>query len=61
MADSYPKQASLFEKWAKAMLAGATVGKPNYGQKMANKGKRLKRPRRRRRRTRIQRMRKKGE
>jgi len=27
---SYPKQSKLFQAWAKAMVAGATVDKPNY-------------------------------
>lgn len=27
---SYPRRKDLFEKWAKAMVNGATVDKPNY-------------------------------
>lgn len=30
----YPKQVKLFVPWAKAMVQGATVDKPNYGKKM---------------------------
>lgn len=27
---SHPKRKDLFDAWAKAMVAGATVDKPNY-------------------------------
>lgn len=26
----FPKRKDLFDKWTKAMVAGATVDKPNY-------------------------------
>jgi len=29
----YPKQVRLFVPWSKAMVAGATVDKPNYSKK----------------------------
>lgn len=28
----YPKRKDLFDAWHKAMVAGATVDKPNYGK-----------------------------
>jgi len=28
----YPKKVSLFVPWSKAMVAGATVGSPDYGK-----------------------------
>jgi len=29
---SYPKTVKLFTPWAKAMVEGATVDRPNYGK-----------------------------
>lgn len=29
---SHPKRKDLFDAWYKAMVAGATVDKPNYGK-----------------------------
>lgn len=50
---SYPKQAKLFARWAKAMLDGATVDKPNYSQQQTTASSKTRlRPRRRRRRKR---------
>lgn len=46
----YPKQAKLFKKWADAMLAGATVGKPNYSQTRTGSRTITTRPTRRRQR-----------
>jgi len=52
---SHPTRLDLFLKWSKAMVAGATVGKPNYspalktqrGSKKGLKGrKRFRRKRR---------------
>jgi len=31
----YPKRKDLFDAWHKAMVAGATVDKPNYGKSRA--------------------------
>lgn len=28
----YPRRKALFDAWYKAMVAGATVDKPNYGK-----------------------------
>lgn len=30
---TYPRKKSTFDLWAKAMVAGATVDKPDYGKK----------------------------
>jgi len=48
---SYPKTVKLFTPWAKAMVEGATVDKPNYGKttKMSSSKFRKKRRKRRRR------------
>lgn len=35
---SYPKDVKKFILWTRAMVAGATVGQPNYGKKLT-KGK----------------------
>jgi hypothetical protein len=35
----FPKRVSLFRPWAVAMVAGATVDKPDYGKKMKSKRK----------------------
>jgi len=35
---SYPRRKDLFDAWYKAMVAGATVDKPNYGKKRGQKG-----------------------
>lgn len=40
---SYPKTVDKFIPWTKAMVAGATVDKPNYGKKARNKRKRASR------------------
>lgn len=40
----YPKSVKLFLPWARAMVAGATVDKPNYG-KMKRKHRRKRRKR----------------
>jgi len=50
---SYPKDVTRFMAWAKAMVAGATVDKPNYGKTLRGSQKRrfkskTRRPRRRR-------------
>lgn len=45
---SYPKQAKLFARWAKAMLDGATVDKPNYSAQLTTKSSKTPRKRRRR-------------
>jgi len=42
---SYPKTVDKFIPWTKAMVAGATVDKPNYGKKMTGKKHRNKRKR----------------
>lgn len=52
MSDSYPKQAKLFAKWAKAMLDGATVGNPSYHSTRSPKGMSFRQKRRRRKRRR---------
>lgn len=36
----YPKRKDLFEAWAKAMVQGATVDKPNYGKTQSGSLKR---------------------
>jgi len=58
---SYPTRKDLFDKWYKAMVAGATVGKPNYSPaKKANKGgKRPMHPGRMLRKRRLRQLRKK--
>lgn len=43
----YPKQVSLFIPWTRAMVAGATVGKPDYGKKMMKKRRKKRRRRKR--------------
>jgi len=51
VSSSYPKKSKLFQAWAKAMVAGATVDNPDYsssGGKMMAKRRRKKRKRRRR-------------
>lgn len=32
MSETFPKRKDLFDAWHKAMVAGATVDKPNYGK-----------------------------
>lgn len=32
----YPKDVTRFISWSKAMVAGATVDKPNYGKSRAS-------------------------
>jgi len=56
---SYPRRKDLFDAWAKAMVAGATVDKPNYGKTVShskngstNKTQMRRRKRRRKRRNR---------
>lgn len=53
---SFPKKVSLFIPWSKAMVAGATVGKEDYGKTArtttTSRMKRKKRRRRRRKRAR---------
>jgi len=51
MKVSYPKRKDLFDAWYKAMVAGATVDKPNYGksQQGGARPQRPKHPRRMRR------------
>lgn len=39
----YPKQVKLFVPWAKAMVQGATVDKPNYGKTMRKRRKKRRR------------------
>lgn len=50
---SFPRSVSRFVPWSKAMVAGATVDKPDYGKsskKGSPKAQRSKRKKRRRRR-----------
>lgn len=47
---SHPSRVDIFRAWAKAMVEGATVGKPNYGKSLGRSASTLKRPKRRRRR-----------
>jgi len=56
---SHPSRLDLFKAWAKAMEAGATVDKPNYGKTQAGPKTTQRRPRgtRRRRSTHPRRMR----
>lgn len=50
---SYPKKVKLFTPWAKAMVAGATVDKPDYhGGKMSKLHKKTRRRKKRKRRKR---------
>lgn len=59
----YPRRKDLFVAWAKAMVEGATVDKPNYGKTQSGSPKRRmkKTPnRRRRRRLRLRRSRRKN-
>lgn len=49
----YPKKVSLFIPWTKAMVAGATVGSPDYGKTTSSRkstphGKRRRRRRKKR-------------
>lgn len=53
---SYPRTVNLFIPWSKAMVAGATVDKPDYGKKTKTEGS-PKSPRRRRRKKRKKRSR----
>jgi len=46
---SHPKSVALFIPWSKAMVAGATVDKPDYGKKMRSSKKRKQKRRKRRR------------
>jgi len=57
MGESHPSRVSLFRAWCKAMIEGATVGRPNYGKTLT--GSSIARPRasRRRRSTHPRRMR----
>lgn len=50
----YPKRKDLFDAWHKAMVAGATVDKPNYGKTTSSKA-----PTNRKKRRRLSRRRKK--
>jgi len=43
---SYPRRKDLFDAWYKAMVAGATVDKPNYGKRGQKGGKAPSRTRR---------------
>lgn len=45
---SYPSKSKLFQAWSKAMVDGATVGKPSYPGTSATKKPQRKRRRRRR-------------
>jgi len=55
----YPKKVNLFIPWSKAMVAGATVGSPDYGKqsssgtRMKPSGKSTRRRKRRRRKSRM--------
>lgn len=53
----YPKDVVRFTAWAKAMVAGATVDKPNYGKTRSGSGttRKASRARRRSRRRRFKR------
>lgn len=62
---SYPKTVKMFEAWAKAMVRGAQVDKPNYssaatGSTKTSRGGRTKRTSRRRTRRKKKRMVKNG-
>lgn len=48
---SYPKRVKEFIPWTKAMVAGATVDRPNYDSSMKKMTKRRRRRKRRRKRT----------
>lgn len=37
MSETFPKRKDLFDAWHKAMVAGATVDKPNYGKNSSSK------------------------
>lgn len=39
---TYPRKSKLFQAWAKAMVAGATVDKPTYSMKRSSRPKRAK-------------------
>jgi len=54
----YPKRKDLFDAWHKAMVAGATVDKPNYGK--SNQGKPVHRAFRKKRKSSQRRRRKKN-
>jgi len=45
---SYPRTVDKFLPWTKAMVAGATVDKPNYGKSHRSKRVTAKRKRRKR-------------
>lgn len=48
MSETFPKRKDLFDAWHKAMVAGATVDKPNYGKtSRSKKSNRISRRRRR--------------
>lgn len=44
----YPKRVNKFIPWSKAMVAGATLDKPDYGKNTLKKNRRKKRKRRKR-------------
>jgi len=44
----YPKDVTRFIAWSKAMVAGAIVGKPDYGKTRRGLARRRKRPLKRR-------------
>jgi len=46
---SYPRQKDKFDAWHKAMVAGATVDKPNYGKTKKTQQARKQRHHRRKR------------
>lgn len=46
---SYPTRKDLFTAWAKAMVEGATVGKPHYHGTKSRKGMRTHRKKRKKR------------
>lgn len=47
---SYPRNKAKFDAWHKAMVAGATVDKPNYGKTTTSRKPRTTTRRRRRKR-----------
>lgn len=47
---THPKTVKLFEPWARAMVAGATVDRPDYGKKAMSSNSRKGSAKRRRRR-----------
>jgi len=46
---SYPRQKDKFDAWHKAMVAGATVDKPNYGKNLKSNSQQARRRKRKRR------------